>query len=88
VQFQVLSVGGGAPPAELSGWKDTVLLAPNETVRLIARFAGYADPDVPYMYHCHVLKHEDAGVMGQFVVVEPGQKPGRPDTHSHHKSHG
>jgi FtsP/CotA-like multicopper oxidase with cupredoxin domain len=88
VQFQVLSVGGEAPPPELSGWKDTVLLAPNETVRIIARFADYADPDVPYMYHCHVLKHEDAGMMGQFVVVEPGQKPGRPDTHSHHKSHG
>jgi blue copper oxidase len=88
VQFQVLSVGGEAPPAELSGWKDTVLLAPNKTIRIIARFADYADPDVPYMYHCHVLKHEDAGMMGQFVVVEPGQKPGRPDTHSHHKSHG
>jgi FtsP/CotA-like multicopper oxidase with cupredoxin domain len=88
VQFQVLSVGGESPPAELSGWKDTVLLAPNETIKIIARFADYADPDVPYMYHCHVLKHEDAGMMGQFVVVEPGQKPGRPNTHSHHKSHG
>jgi FtsP/CotA-like multicopper oxidase with cupredoxin domain len=88
VQFQVLSVGGEPPPAELSGWKDTVLLAPNETIKIIARFADYADPDVPYMYHCHVLKHEDAGMMGQFVVVEPGQKPGRPNTHSHHKSHG
>ncbi|MGN9906013.1 multicopper oxidase family protein [Phytohabitans sp. LJ34] len=88
VQFQVLSVGGEPPPAELSGWKDTVLLAPDQTVRVIARFADYADPDVPYMYHCHVLKHEDAGMMGQFVVVEPGQKPGRPDTHGHHKSHG
>jgi blue copper oxidase len=88
VQFQVLSVGGEAPPAELSGWKDTVLLAPNRTVRIIARFADYADPDVPYMYHCHVLKHEDAGMMGQFVVVEPGQKAGQPDTHSHHKTNG
>ncbi|WP_173056749.1 multicopper oxidase family protein [Phytohabitans houttuyneae] len=88
VQFQVLSVGGAPPPAELSGWKDTVLLAPNETVKIIARFADYADPDVPYMYHCHVLKHEDAGMMGQFVVVEPGQKAGRPATHGDHESHG
>jgi FtsP/CotA-like multicopper oxidase with cupredoxin domain len=31
------------------------------------------DPTVPYMYHCHVLQHEDRGMMGQFVVVEPGQ---------------
>jgi len=25
------------------------------------------------MYHCHMLEHEDAGMMGQFVVIEPGQ---------------
>jgi len=27
------------------------------------------------MYHCHLLWHEDQGMMGQFLVVEPGQKP-------------
>ncbi len=27
---------------------------------------------MPYMYHCHILRHEDNGMMGQFVVVEPG----------------
>ncbi len=37
------------------------------------RFEDYADPDSPYMYHCHLLRHEDAGMMGQFVVVKPGQ---------------
>ena len=37
------------------------------------RFEDYADPDTPYMYHCHMLWHEDQGMMGQFVVVEPGQ---------------
>jgi FtsP/CotA-like multicopper oxidase with cupredoxin domain len=34
------------------------------------RFSDYTDPDVPYMFHCHVLEHEDSGMMGQFVVVE------------------
>ncbi|MFP3901599.1 MAG: multicopper oxidase domain-containing protein, partial [Acidimicrobiia bacterium] len=29
-------------------------------------------------FHCHVLAHEDDGMMGQFVVVEPGQEPGTP----------
>jgi hypothetical protein len=24
------------------------------------------------MYHCHMLLHEDEGMMGQFVVIEPG----------------
>jgi len=28
----------------------------------------YRDADNPYMYHCHFLEHEDAGMMGQFTV--------------------
>ncbi|MQA25875.1 MAG: multicopper oxidase domain-containing protein [Micromonosporaceae bacterium] len=78
VQFQVVSRDGGAPPPHLSGWKDTLYLPPSVRFEIIMRFADYADPDAPYMYHCHVLFHEDAGMMGQFVVVEPGQKPGNP----------
>ncbi|MEU4643619.1 multicopper oxidase domain-containing protein [Micromonospora sp. NPDC023814] len=38
VQFQVLSVGGQAPPPALGGWKDTVYLAPQRPVRLVLRF--------------------------------------------------
>ena len=72
VQFQVDEVGDGAPPAEDLGWKDTVLLRPNTEYRLVVRFDDYADPEHPYMYHCHLLRHEDQGMMGQFVVVEPG----------------
>lgn len=73
VQFQVLSIGGQAPPPELAGWKDTVYLRPNTDYRLVMRFEDYTDPDSPYMYHCHLLRHEDSGMMGQFVVVKPGQ---------------
>jgi hypothetical protein len=29
------------------------------------------------MFHCHILQHEDRGMMGQFVVVEPGPRPRR-----------
>ena len=42
---------------------------------IIARFEDHADPTTPYMFHCHVLRHEDQGMMGQFVVVEPGDEP-------------
>ncbi len=48
-------------------------LPPNKPVRLIMRFADYADPHAPYMFHCHMLRHEDQGMMGQFVVVGPGE---------------
>ncbi len=76
VQFRILSVDGNAPPPELAGPKDTVYLEPNRTYRLLMRFDDYADPDLPYMFHCHMLLHEDQGMMGQFVVVEPGQEAG------------
>jgi FtsP/CotA-like multicopper oxidase with cupredoxin domain len=76
VQFQVLSLDGKAPPPHLSGWKDTISVHWNADYRLIMRFKDHSDPNTPYMYHCHVLYHEDAGMMGQFVVVKPGEQPG------------
>lgn len=89
VQFQVLSVDGDAPPPALSGWKDTILVRPGETIRIAVEFTDYADPDSPYMYHCHLLRHEDRGMMGQFVVVEPGttidgEVAGHAASHEHH----
>ncbi len=29
----------------------------------------YTDANIPYMYHCHFLEHEDNGMMGQFTVI-------------------
>jgi FtsP/CotA-like multicopper oxidase with cupredoxin domain len=82
VQFQVLDIDGQPPAAELAGWKDTVLLKPGSKARLAMRFSDYTDPDHPYMLHCHRLRHEDQGMMAQFVVVEPGQAAGTPPSHS------
>ena len=69
VQFRILSRNGQPPAAHEAGLKDTVLIRPQETVDLRLSFADYADPVLPYMYHCHILEHEDAGMMGQFTVV-------------------
>ena len=38
-QFQVVDIAGAAPPPSLRGWKDTVLIPPNQTVRLLLHFA-------------------------------------------------
>ncbi|MEU5398839.1 multicopper oxidase domain-containing protein [Streptomyces sp. NPDC005963] len=87
VQFRILEIDGRQPPPELRGAKDTVYVPPNTTVKLAMRFDGPADPNTPYMYHCHLLYHEDLGMMGQFVVVEKGQKAGTvgaPDSHTGH----
>ncbi|MGW6455865.1 multicopper oxidase family protein [Streptomyces sp. NPDC055078] len=87
VQFRVLEVDGREPPPQLRGAKDTVFVPPGSTVKLAMRFDGPADPNTPYMYHCHLLYHEDLGMMGQFVVVEKGQKAGSvraPESHAGH----
>jgi FtsP/CotA-like multicopper oxidase with cupredoxin domain len=64
-----LDRNGKQPGPEEQGLKDTVRVHGGETVRIITRFEDYADPKLPYMYHCHILEHEDAGMMGQFVVT-------------------
>lgn len=78
VQFQVLDrfarpPGGGEPveiplePYEL-GWKDTFKVNRRETVRVIARFEDF---DGLYVWHCHILEHEDHEMMRRYEVV-PG----------------
>lgn len=69
IQFRILDRDGRKPPANEQGLKDTLLVESGETVRIITQFENYADADSPYMFHCHILEHEDAGMMGQFVVV-------------------
>ncbi|MEV6303187.1 multicopper oxidase domain-containing protein [Actinoplanes sp. NPDC051861] len=87
VQFQVLGSTDGSPvPPQLSGWKDTVYLPAHEGWTVIMRFADFADPETPYMFHCHVLRHEDEGMMGQFLVVAPGAAP--PQYAGQHGDHG
>ena len=69
IHFRVLDRDGEPPLPHEQGLKDTVLVDPGSAVRVITEFADFADPQRPYMYHCHILEHEDAGMMGQFVVV-------------------
>lgn len=71
VHFFILDINGVPPPAHLAGRKDVVLVPPQMgTVRFIAHFTNYADSVFPYMYHCHMLTHEDDGMMGQFLVID------------------
>jgi len=70
VQFKIISRSTGPVAAYESGWKDTYYLHVNETVSFVAKFADYADPVHPFMYHCHIAPHEDGGMMGQFVVQD------------------
>jgi bilirubin oxidase len=72
VPFYILDINGIAPPPELAGRKDVVLVPGGMgTVRFISKFEDFSNEMVPYMYHCHMLTHEDGGMMGQFIVENP-----------------
>ena len=71
IEFNILDRNGTAPDVWETGWKDVIYVPQQGSARAIMRFEDFADPDMPYMYHCHMLMHEDEGMMGQFVVVDP-----------------
>ena len=48
-----------------TGWKDTVLVMPGEWVRILLRFEDYLGL---FLYHCHMLEHEDMGLMCNYRV--------------------
>lgn len=73
VEFKIVERNGSAAAVKNyeSGWKDVVYLPVGESVSFVAKFDDYADADHPFMYHCHFSNHEDGGMMGQFVVIDP-----------------
>ncbi len=72
IQYYILDINGNPPPAYAQGLKDTFLVpSGGGSMRIITKFEDFADDTIPYMYHCHMLTHEDGGMMGQFVVVDP-----------------
>jgi len=83
VQFQVLHrqgfdypqftkgniqpVGLVRPPSPgESGWKDIAIVEPNEILSILVEFEGYAGR---FVFHCHMLEHEDNDMMRPFVVT-------------------
>ena len=67
IQFYLTSVPGGVP-AYMQGWKDSFIIPQLSSVSFITKFDDFASNTNPFMFHCHFLQHEDAGLMGQFLV--------------------
>jgi len=61
-QLRLAVADGGLAATDL-GWKDTVLVWPGETVRIVTDFSHPFLGDQVYMIHCHNLEHEDGGMM-------------------------
>ena len=68
VSFQILTHNGQPTAEQDRGWKDTVIVT-EEPTEILMRFNYTATNEFPYMIHCHILEHEDNGMMGQFTVM-------------------
>ncbi len=83
VQFRILerqgfnpaTIGTGAlgllgsprpPAANEAGWKDTAVVEPRDVLTILVRFEGYTGR---YVFHCHMLEHEDNDMMRPYEVV-------------------
>jgi spore coat protein A, manganese oxidase len=83
VQFQILErqgfdmaeftqgrlqlVGSPRPPAASeAGWKDTAVVSPRDVLSILVRFEGYTGR---YVFHCHMLEHEDNDMMRPYEVI-------------------
>jgi len=83
VQFQILHRQGFNIPAMQSGklelvgklrmpadneagWKDTAVVNPGDVLTILVRFEGYTGR---YVFHCHMLEHEDNDMMRPYEVV-------------------
>lgn len=69
---EIRYTGPVTPPApEEAGWKDTVRADPRMVTRIIVRFEGYLGR---YVWHCHVLEHEDNEMMRPYEVIAAASK--------------
>jgi spore coat protein A len=66
---KILYRGDAVPPdANEAGWKDTVRATPHASTRIIVKFEGYSGR---YVWHCHILEHEDNEMMRPYEIVHP-----------------
>ena len=74
------------PDANEAGWKDTVMVPPGMVTRFVVRFAPFDTPiggskpyafephsdTSPYVWHCHIIDHEDNEMMRPYAVISQG----------------
>ena len=67
--FRILGQDSHDTMSYAEGWKDMVHVQ-DGVAEILVRFDHEAPDHAPYMYHCHILEHEDCGMMGQFTVSQ------------------
>lgn len=75
IHFFITEINGSINnvPPYMRGPKDVAAVMDSATYKLVMKFTDFSTPIAPdscYMYHCHILAHEDGGMMHQFVVAD------------------
>lgn len=81
--FQVVAINGEAVPVR--SFEDTTAIPPRGSITMRTRFEDFSGK---FVYHCHILGHEDAGMMGIVEVVDPNAGPDTTEQVSPSAHHG
>lgn len=69
----ILTGSATAPLPNEQGWKDTIAAPSAQITRVIAKFEPYTGD---YVWHCHILEHEDYDMMRPFTIIDPNSNNG------------
>lgn len=70
VPYQVIEINGEAPTGVDLGWFDTFEVVGGGSIKIAMKFTDFTDDTYMYMLHCHLLQHEDEGMMASLMVTD------------------
>ncbi|MGW1784258.1 multicopper oxidase family protein [Streptomyces sp. NPDC002143] len=69
VPFQLIEINGETPTGVDLGWFDTFEVVGGGSIKIAMKFTDFTDDTYMYMLHCHLLQHEDEGMMASLMVT-------------------
>ncbi|MER5586234.1 multicopper oxidase domain-containing protein [Streptomyces asoensis] len=70
VPYQVVEINGETPTGVDLGWRDTFEVVGGGSIKIAMKFTDFTDDTYMYMLHCHLLQHEDEGMMAALMVTD------------------